>query len=482
MNDHGYTQEALADVAKIRDPVERLDVQAVARRVRSAGAFGTLVRLFILGESIATAAAARSLSRHTLKALLRAGLLQQRDARVGAQTMLLPVDKLFILRDFGAEVRGGPLRPDHVVGVSAASLTLARLTVRRQAKTVLDLGTGSGIQAFLAAEHAERVVATDTNRRALRLAALGARLNGLDNVEFRQGNLYQPVDDCRFDLIVSNPPFVISPQACYAYRDSGLPGDAVSQQVIRGAPRLLTEGGFCTVLFNWHHRADEHWAERPRRWVADSGCDAWIVRFDTEDPLTYAATWLRPTEGHDPDRYGTLLDEWLAYYRRAGIEAISAGAAVLRRRSGRANWLATETIPRGQTGHGGCGAQIERIFAGHDLLNGLDDPAALLNYPLVLCPKHRLEHQLQAENANWSVRSALLKQSEGFEFTGNVDRLMSTLLAGCDGRRLLRDRVAELAAGVGLQFGELAPACVGVLRRLLETGFLTVATEEQRDE
>src|SRR5690606_16888635 len=95
--------------------------------------------------------------------------------------------------------------------------------------SVLDLGTGCGIQAMHARRFARRVVATDISERALRYARLNAGLNGLDGIEFRLGSLYEPVAGERFDRIVTNPPFVITPRTpevpAYEYRDGGLEGD-----------------------------------------------------------------------------------------------------------------------------------------------------------------------------------------------------------------------------------------------------------------
>ena len=103
-----------------------------------------------------------------------------------------------------------PTRPDYVLGASPASLTLAEITMRGHAGRALDLGTGCGVQSYHLSRHADRVVATDLNPRALRLARLGAALSGMD-VDFREGSLYEPVVGERFDLIVSNPPYVMSP-------------------------------------------------------------------------------------------------------------------------------------------------------------------------------------------------------------------------------------------------------------------------------
>src|SRR5690606_29971451 len=129
---------------------------------------------------------------------------------------------------------GTALPADHVLGVGGASRTLAELVVPIQVERGLDLGTGCGIQALLIARHAATVVATDISSRALAFAELNAQLNGVRNIEFRLGSLFEPVEGESFDLVISNPPFVITPRASgvteYEYRDGGLIGDALVEQ------------------------------------------------------------------------------------------------------------------------------------------------------------------------------------------------------------------------------------------------------------
>src|SRR5205085_7429757 len=126
----------------------------------------------------------------------------------------------------------GATDSDWVAGIHPPSVTLAKLTVRRRVARALDVGTGNGIQALLASRHARDVVATDLNARALGMADLNARLNGIGNIEFRRGSFFEPVAGERYDLITVNPPYVISPEARYAYRDSGLLGDTVSREAV----------------------------------------------------------------------------------------------------------------------------------------------------------------------------------------------------------------------------------------------------------
>ena len=99
-----------------------------------------------------------------------------------------------------------------------------------------------------------------------------------------------------FDLIVSNPPFVISPESRYIYRDSGMAGDEVCRRICREAPRFMTDGGFCQIICNWAEYKGEDWRERLKTWFEASGCDVLVMRNQSRDVATYAATWLRHTE------------------------------------------------------------------------------------------------------------------------------------------------------------------------------------------
>jgi methylase of polypeptide subunit release factors len=472
LEDAGYTEATLAktvamDTATGRPP----DISVVLRRTTGVSPYNTLVRLFLLAQPVAEGAARAALAPMDLESLSAVGLLRGGAEGIQAQAALLPFQGLLLARDFWPEFTGRPCPRQYVPGVGPASLAVANLTVRRQVESTLDLGTGLGVQAALAAHHTRHVIATDTNPRALNFTGFNAMLNGLSNIDLRQGSLYEPLQDRHFDLIVSNPPFVISPRLEYEYRDGGMSGDVLSEQVIRGAPARLREGGFATVLFNWHHQSEEDWAARPSGWLASSGCDAWLMCSDTKDPLAYASGWLSYEHGHDKGRYGRLLDEWLAYFERLGIGFISFGAVLLRRRSAAANWIRAERAPDGQA-HGSCSEQIQRIFAAQDLLNGLGDERDLLGKVFTLTSDHQLEHVLKAEQGRWTVQRAQLKQIKGFPFVGNVDRLVSTVLAGCDGKRTVGELVADLAAGLRMEPEKVAPPCINLMRKLLKTGFL----------
>lgn len=92
-----------------------------------------------------------------------------------------------------------------LVSLKASELLAANLRVPAGAR-VLDVGTGTGIQALFAAGRASHVVATDINPAAVRCAEHNARLNGARNVEVRVGDLFEPVAGMLFDFIVWLPP------------------------------------------------------------------------------------------------------------------------------------------------------------------------------------------------------------------------------------------------------------------------------------
>jgi release factor glutamine methyltransferase len=77
---------------------------------------------------------------------------------------------------------------------------------------VLDVGTGCGILAVLAAEKAKRVVAVDINPYAIKCGIKNARMNGVERkIEFRLGDLFQPIKpNEKFNLILFNAPYLPS--------------------------------------------------------------------------------------------------------------------------------------------------------------------------------------------------------------------------------------------------------------------------------
>jgi methylase of polypeptide subunit release factors len=466
----GFTRTAIDEVTKHA----LIDLPVLLRLTASGSPAHNLIRLFKLGRELPVEAARSALAPLNLADLIDVGLLRQRGGNVVSEAALTPeIGDLYFAHDFDPAYTGEAADTNHVLEAGPSSQTLAALTVRRKGEHALDLCAGAGIQSMLAAKHCADVVATDINRRALNFATLNTRLNGISKVELRHGNLYEPVSGERFDLVVANPPYIVSPGTRYVYRDSGLPGDMVCERVVREAPLHLTEDGYGVVLFNWHHRSEDDWSERPLKWSAGSGCDVWLLRFGTQPPVPYAFRWLRHCEGRTGADMNELLDEWLAYYDRLGIGLFSFGLLILRRRAARSNWSRTDTL-RPEWMAASCSAQIQRIFAAQDFLEEAVSDESFLDQRFALAPDHEMRHALRAEDSKWVVTAATLRQTGGFEFTGSLDVNVVSLLSGCDGSRRLRDLLADMATRLGVGFGEIAPVGLQVMRSLMRSGFLIV--------
>ncbi|MGY4645425.1 methylase of polypeptide subunit release factors [Cellulomonas sp. URHB0016] len=287
-----------------------------------------LARLFLLGEPVPRRLLAAALPRVGVVGAERLGLVTSSgsgpDDETRACVDLRPYAALdgggevawWVASDLGELATGRALRTDHVLGVGGASTTLAQVTVRDERRRTLDLGTGCGIQALHASRHSAHVLGTDISARALAFARFNATLAGLgeDVVSLRSGSMLEPVAGERFDLVVSNPPFVITPREAgvpeYEYRDGGRSGDAIVQELVEGVGAVLEPAGVAQLLGNWEVRRGEQWHERVGAWLDASGLDGWVVQRELQDPAQYAETWIRDGRHHagpGPRRVGAPL-------------------------------------------------------------------------------------------------------------------------------------------------------------------------------
>ncbi len=297
----------------------------------------TLVRLFQLQATVPRAAAEAAFG-DAWPAARELGLVEVDGDEARALLDLRPYGDedhdWWVLCDLtpGLDGRENPQDPLYVLGISEASSSLAQLTVRPPVGRALDLGTGCGVQALHLAGHAREVVATDVNPRALRLAALTAELNGLD-IDVRDGSLFEPVGGERFDLICTNPPFVVSPPEGdrLVYRETGFVGDDVVRRIVAGASDHLNDGGWCQLLAAWIHEDGIDWRERLGAWIEPTGLDAWVVQRERVDLPEYAEMWLADAGLRHRADHVARYDRWLSWFDDARIEAMGFGWITLRK-------------------------------------------------------------------------------------------------------------------------------------------------------
>ncbi len=469
----GYTAVGVATRigAAATRAARRDDIRAALRATGGGEPLDTLIRLYVCGAAEPAELVATALAPLPLADALTAGLVvPDGDGALRAGLDLSPYGDWWVVADLDASARPGPLSADHVLGVGAASTTLASATSRDRVGSALDLGTGCGVQALHLSTHAGRVTATDLSERALRFAATTAALSGLD-WELLAGDLAAPVAGRRFDLVVSNPPFVAGPgEATHTYRDSGRPGDGVCAELAAAAPALLAPGGTMTYLANWLHVAGEDWRDRVGGWFAGSGLDAVVIQRETTDPVSYVDLWLADAaQRRDPVRVAA----WLDWFDAHKVEAVGFGIVTLRAAGHadpsvrlvdlRQEIEAPLAVP--------LAAWLDRL---HWLYRRV--PADLLARRYRAAPGVTLRQQASLGPDGWAVDTQTLVQASGLRWSEEIDPLVLALVGGADGTVPLRDQLSLLALAHEVDEATLAEVAVPIVAHLLERGLLDLAS------
>jgi len=431
----GYSESRISDmVGEDAWSNEPDDVAVAARRIAPTR-LGTVVRALFLQLAVRRDELAGALGARAVAALDALGLTEPGET-IRSRGRVLTVGELLVLSDDHPS-REDDVPRDYVAAYTPTSRILDCLTPRERGVRALDVGTGSGVQAILAARHASHVVATDINPRALTFTALNAALNGLGNVETRQGSLFEAVAGEQFDLITCNAPYVVSPENRFAYRDSGLRGDEVTRVVVEAAAAHLAENGYATVVGSWLGVDEETADERPYAWTqALPECDAWILSVWESAPLEHAAAWNREHAG-EPGRFEAALESWTAYLAELGAGWVSEGAILLHRRSGRRHGTRVDGID--EDALEAAGAQVLRAFAGRAELARLRRDE-LIDRKLALAMRAALERELgpRARPAAVARVQLLGGTSSTIETTADALEIVDGLDGSTPLRRLLR--------------------------------------------
>ncbi len=431
---------------------------------RDPSLINALVRWFWLGVPQESESVHEFVPKDELQLLNNAGLLSERGSQLVPEVMLLPTDKFLIASDHTAKIDSQD--SELVLWPNPTSRLLSRLMVRRNSRATLDIGTGNGILAFGASRHSDRVLATDLNPGALEFARFNARLNGIENVEFVCGDGFQPAAGQKFDLIVSNPPFFISPKDQYLFCDNPMELDGLCRLFVKQAPTHLNEGGYFQMLCEWAQVRGETWQERLTEWLQGTGCDAWVLKGTTQDPPQYAQERIRDVPA-SPERDSELFNDYMSYYRGREVEAIHGGLITMRQRPGK-NWILMEENT--QTPKEPFGDYVESLFAARDLLH--DSKDALLAAKLRLAPHVRLEQVLEHADSRWRAKSLTLHMGHGLPYSVNVQPLVAEFLGRCDGSRPLAQLIDDFVVQVEAPAERVRQECLDVVTRLLEHAFL----------
>lgn len=463
----------------------------------------TLVRLFILGQPVAIEVCGRAFSQLTVEGAQEMGLLRIDPPRVGeeGETVSALVEirphgftddngqvNWWLASDLGEVATGGALEGDHVLGAGGASMTLAQVTARTPVGSVLDIGTGSGIQALHATRHARSIVATDLSERALEFVRFNAELNQVQ-FDVRHGSMLEPVAGQTFDLVVSNPPFVITPRTKgtdalpqYEYRDGGAAGDDIVRNLIVDLGGVLNPGGSAYILGNWEIHHGQDWTDRLNTWLDQAQkqhgpLGAWIIQRELLDPAQYAETWMRDggtTQDRDPLGYQATYAAWLDDFASRNVAAIGFGIVIITKP--RADSQTAEPLRRLEEITGTVAQPLGPVFAAsleaHEWLAARTD-SQLLQERLVVAADVTEERFYTPGFQDPNI--IILRQGGGLGRTVRATTVLAGCVGACDGELTLGQIIGAIATLFEVSEAELTQELLPDLRGLILDGMLSRA-------
>jgi len=279
-----------------------------------------LIRLFQLGRHLEDRELEELFNSEEINLSSEVGLLSHDERGYFATADLFPC-------------RGGIFATDHrftenfskyhVYPPGLDSYMLARGMIEDKSRRTLDLCTGSGIQAILASRFSKKVVGVDVNHRAINFARFNALLNQVDNVTFLPGDLYEPVNDKKFDLILANPPFVPAPQQSILFRDGDKSGEAILERILRGIQPHINRGGHAQIVTLLVFSEEVTYYEKLKDWLSNGDFQVNVLASRYKDVESYILEHV----DYDMD-YSSYSDEvkrWLKTYQSEKIKKLADG-------------------------------------------------------------------------------------------------------------------------------------------------------------
>jgi methylase of polypeptide subunit release factors len=456
----GYNTDNLTQqIGRARPPAEG-EREQMFDDSRQITTLNVLVRLFLLGAPVDDDTVSEFLPEPVVRFCQDVGMLEAEAGVTTGRIVIIPVDDLLFVSD-AFHILGTDEVSEFVLPASTHSANFLRLlTLREPVEETLDLGCGCGIHALFSARHSTRVTATDISSRAILYTRFNAMLNDIDNVECIEGSLFDPVAGRQFDLVISNPPFVLGPSETFVYRDNDMELDRFCETLVGAAPAHLKDGGHLQILCEWVEVEGQGWQDRISGWIF--GCDAWVLHATPLSPASYV-------QHRTSDISGEAItpesdEDWRSYFADHKVRAIHPGLLVLRRRDG-TNWLHVQNLPGDVVSP--AGKAIADGIAAVDFLESCDDES-LIDATL------RLAEDLDAEQVelDGETSGVCLRLQNGLMTEAEIDGAVAAFLNLFDGKRSVLQCAGEFAAVADADVEQLTNDLLSIVRVFVSRGFL----------
>ena len=473
--DASYDEESLTRMIGFAEPPAPDQVQAFMRATREINATNALARLFLAGMSLHRSAVGEVLPQSLIDTAIASGLLDADDERLSATIAIVPVGKLLFASDAFRKL-GGPGKSDFVLPARThATDYLRHMTIRDPVGDTLDLGCGCGVHALLASRHSDRVIATDISEAAVAYTRFNAELNDIRNVDACAGDLFEPVEGQQFDLIVSNPPFIVGPNSDLTYRDNKLDLDEFCSHLAREAAGYLNDGGHLQMLCEWVEIGGVTGRDRVAQWVDRLGCDTWVLRGNAQRPRDYVSKRMSDVSGPDVAS-ATGTEEWLTYLETRDVQAIHSGMLVLRRRRG-GGWFHMLSAPFAPEAD--MGDAVMQNIAVCDFLELCADDESLLEATLRVSGNAELHQSSSRGPGGWEPNRILVRLTGGIPLETEIDLPILAFLNQIDGEQTLRESIDEFCKLTAADASRLGRELLPAIRMLVGNGVLEPADVEQ---
>ena len=471
----GYEEAPLcarAEVTSIFD-FPALEGRTVFRDVTDAQSL--LVHLFLDGVRVEWDAVRSLLGGEGVRVLEALGLLHpapERPSLCMATVSLYPIEELYIAADrrFGFDSTSEKPPADLVYPpFTPETGRFLRLMPREPCDRLLDLGTGSGVAALVAARWTREVIAVDVAERSVRFTEFNAALNAITNVRALVGDLYEPIGGETFDRIVAHPPYVPAFETELVFRDGGVDGEQVTRRIIEGLVEHLRPGGqfFCDCMLTERHGAPVD--ERVRELLGDSRreFDVVIAQGRTLDPLHFLA---------DQARAGLAsfdtLGRWSETLERLEIEGLIFVVLLVQRRDTDRPVIVTRRALSPLTSAADL-QWVLRWMIGTVSWDATETRRLLASRPRTL-PRTELRSRSVLHDGQWGITECLIVTLSPFAVEAACPLWYATLLQFCDGTMTARDHLQYLRDTRAVPDSASEDAFAMMIRQLVDAGLVEI--------